>query len=89
MMPVRLIPTASRSSTLPLSHCASVFICSLESFIAKLATGKTSISQLVSVAEQTGLSFHSCKPQRQIFLQAGPNKIDWALGQVEKTKAKF
>ena len=59
----------------PRSLISAFVIPFLESTISKLTTSEISIFQLVSVAEETGLSLALSEPPRQVFSQGGPYVI--------------
>ena len=64
--------TGADQSAHPRSRISAFVIRCLERTICKLATGE--IFQLVSVAEETGLSVALSETQRQVLSCQGPNK---------------
>ena len=60
----------------PCSLISAFFIHSLESRMTKLTTGKNSLFELVSKADQAGQVFPSGKPPRQGFSHQGQQFTD-------------
>ena len=66
----------------PCSLISAFVIHLLESFISRPATSKISIFYLVSVAEETGLSFVLSETPKTGFLVSGPHILSSALASV-------
>ena len=65
--------TGADQTSHPRSLISAFVIRLLERIISKLAQNEISIFQLVSVAEETGLSFVLSKTRRQVFSRRSPN----------------